>query len=37
MTATRKTVARPTSSALRLDTGEVAYLGVDVHKYRFVG
>ncbi len=32
MTATRKTVVRPSSSALRLDTGEVVHVGVDVHK-----
>lgn len=32
MTATRKTVARPSSSTLRLDEGEVAHVGVDVHK-----
>ena len=33
MTATKKTRAvRLTSSALRLDTGEVAHVGVDVHK-----
>src|SRR3954464_8218450 len=32
MTATRKTVLRPTSSALRLDPGEIAHVGVDVHK-----
>jgi len=32
MTATRKTVVRPSSSALRLDRGEVVHVGVDVHK-----
>src|SRR3954463_3974191 len=33
MTATKTTrIVRPTSSTLRLDTGEVAHLGVDVHK-----
>jgi hypothetical protein len=32
MTATRKTVVRPPPSALRLDRGEVAHVGVDVHK-----
>src|SRR3954452_14717360 len=32
MTATRKTVVRTSSSALRLDTGAVAHVGVDVHK-----
>src|SRR3954467_517465 len=32
MTATRKTVLRPTSSALCLDPGEIAHVGVDVHK-----
>jgi transposase len=33
MTATKKTrIARPTSSLLRLDTGEIAHVGVDVHK-----
>jgi transposase len=33
MTATKKIrIARPTSSPLRLDTGEIAHVGVDVHK-----
>src|SRR3954470_3239421 len=33
MTATKKArIVRPTSSPLRLDTGEVAHVGVDVHK-----
>jgi len=32
MTATRKTVVRPSSSALRLDRGEVVHVGVDAHK-----
>src|SRR3954463_12450525 len=33
MTATKTTrIVRPTSSTLRLDTGEVAHVGVDVHK-----
>jgi transposase len=33
MTATKKTrVVRPTSSTLRLDGGEIAHVGVDVHK-----
>jgi transposase len=32
MTTARKTVVRPSSSALRLDRGEVAHVGVDVHK-----
>lgn len=32
MTATRKTVVRPSSSALRVDQGETARVGVDVHK-----
>jgi transposase len=32
MTATRKIVVRPSSTALRLDEGEVAHVGVDVHK-----
>src|SRR5512135_80248 len=32
MTATRKIVLRPSSSALRLDRGEVIHVGVDVHK-----
>jgi transposase len=34
MTATKKTprIVRPASSTLRLDTGEVAHVGVDAHK-----
>lgn len=32
MTVTRKTVVRPSSSTLRLDEGEIAHIGVDVHK-----
>jgi transposase len=33
MTTTKKLrIVRPTSSTLRLDTGEVAHVGVDVHK-----